>query len=63
MSLESSLGRLGLDRVDVSHLHNPITENGGGLALRKRHPLRLAECLQMPPWGGLPAMARNLGFA
>jgi aryl-alcohol dehydrogenase-like predicted oxidoreductase len=28
-SLEGSLARLGLDRVDILHLHNPITETGG----------------------------------
>jgi aryl-alcohol dehydrogenase-like predicted oxidoreductase len=33
MSLEGSLTRLGLDRVDIFHLHNPITERGGGSAL------------------------------
>jgi aryl-alcohol dehydrogenase-like predicted oxidoreductase len=32
-SLEGSLARLGLDRVDIFHLHNPITETGGGAAL------------------------------
>src|ERR1700752_98141 len=30
MSLEGSLARLRLDRVDIFHLHNPITETGGG---------------------------------
>ena len=29
-SLEGSLARLGLDRVDIFHLHNAITVNGGG---------------------------------
>ena len=33
MSLEGSLARLGLDRVDIFHLHNPITETGGETAL------------------------------
>jgi aryl-alcohol dehydrogenase-like predicted oxidoreductase len=33
MSLEGSLARLRLDRVDILHLHNPITETGGGSAL------------------------------
>jgi aryl-alcohol dehydrogenase-like predicted oxidoreductase len=33
MSLEGSLARLGLDRVDIFHLHNPITGTGGGTAL------------------------------
>src|SRR5947207_9796424 len=33
ISLEGSLARLGLDRVDILHLHNPITGNGGGSAL------------------------------
>ena len=32
-SLEGSLARLGLDRVDIFHLHNPITGTGGGPAL------------------------------
>jgi len=32
-SLEASLVRLRRDRVDVFHLHNAITENGGGEAL------------------------------
>jgi L-galactose dehydrogenase/L-glyceraldehyde 3-phosphate reductase len=38
-SLEGSLARLRLDRVDILHLHNPITENGGGSALSVRHVL------------------------
>src|SRR3984957_18313458 len=29
-SLEGSLRRLRLDRVDIFHLHNPITQAGGG---------------------------------
>src|SRR5882757_9782172 len=32
-SLEGSLARLGLDRVDIFHLHNPITGTGGETAL------------------------------
>jgi aryl-alcohol dehydrogenase-like predicted oxidoreductase len=32
-SLEGSLTRLQLDRVDILHLHNPITGTGGGSAL------------------------------
>jgi L-galactose dehydrogenase/L-glyceraldehyde 3-phosphate reductase len=32
-SLEESLARLRLDRVDIFHLHNPITDNGGGATL------------------------------
>ncbi|MGX4770326.1 aldo/keto reductase [Bradyrhizobium guangdongense] len=32
-SLEASLARLHLDSVDIFHLHNPITERGGGSAL------------------------------
>jgi aryl-alcohol dehydrogenase-like predicted oxidoreductase len=39
MSLEGSLARLGLDRVDIFHLHNPITEAGGGSALSVRQVL------------------------
>jgi aryl-alcohol dehydrogenase-like predicted oxidoreductase len=38
-SLEGSLARLGLDRVDIFHLHNPITETGGGTALSVRQVL------------------------
>lgn len=33
ISLEGSLRRLQLDRVDIFHLHNAITEHGGGEAL------------------------------
>jgi aryl-alcohol dehydrogenase-like predicted oxidoreductase len=39
LSLEGSLARLNLDRVDIFHLHNPITEAGGGSALSVRHVL------------------------
>jgi aryl-alcohol dehydrogenase-like predicted oxidoreductase len=35
-SLEGSLARLRLDRVDIFHLHNAITETGGGAALSVR---------------------------
>ena len=38
-SLEGSLARLRLDRVDILHLHNPITEQGGGPALSARQVL------------------------
>jgi len=38
-SLEGSLARLGLDRVDIFHLHNPITARGGGSALSVREVL------------------------
>jgi aryl-alcohol dehydrogenase-like predicted oxidoreductase len=38
-SLEGSLARLGLDRVDILHLHNPITVSGGGSALGVRQVL------------------------
>jgi L-galactose dehydrogenase/L-glyceraldehyde 3-phosphate reductase len=39
MSLEGSLARLRLDRVEILHLHNAITEKGGGLALSVRQVL------------------------
>ena len=39
LSLEGSLARLRLDRVDIFHLHNPITETGGGSALSVRQVL------------------------
>src|SRR6478752_7713181 len=32
-SLEGSLARLRLDRADIFHLHNPVTEAGAGSAL------------------------------
>jgi aryl-alcohol dehydrogenase-like predicted oxidoreductase len=32
-SLEGSLARLGLERIDIFHLHNSITASGGGPAL------------------------------
>jgi aryl-alcohol dehydrogenase-like predicted oxidoreductase len=38
-SLEGSLVRLCLDRVDILHLHNPITESGGSSALSVRQVL------------------------
>jgi aryl-alcohol dehydrogenase-like predicted oxidoreductase len=38
-SLEGSLARLLLDRVDIFHLHNPITLSGGGSALSARQVL------------------------
>ena len=38
-SLESSLARLRLDRVGIFHLHNAITESGGGEALGVRQVL------------------------
>ena len=38
-SLEGSLARLRLERVDIFHLHNAITGNGGGSALSVRQVL------------------------
>jgi aryl-alcohol dehydrogenase-like predicted oxidoreductase len=38
-SLEGSLARLRRDRVDIFHLHNAITETGGGEALSVRQVL------------------------
>jgi len=38
-SLEGSLARLGLDRVDIFHLHNAISETKGGSALSVRQVL------------------------
>jgi aryl-alcohol dehydrogenase-like predicted oxidoreductase len=38
-SLEGSLARLRLDRIDIFHLHNAITETGGGDALSVRQVL------------------------
>ncbi|MCA6110286.1 aldo/keto reductase [Bradyrhizobium cenepequi] len=39
MSLEGSLARLRLERVDIFHLHNAIAENGGGSTLSVRQVL------------------------
>jgi aryl-alcohol dehydrogenase-like predicted oxidoreductase len=38
-SLEGSLSRLSRDRVDIFHLHNAITDTGGGEALSVRQVL------------------------
>ncbi|MGA8615953.1 MAG: aldo/keto reductase [Xanthobacteraceae bacterium] len=38
-SLEASLSRLRRDRVDIFHLHNAVTTNGGGEALSVRQVL------------------------
>ncbi|HMM89597.1 aldo/keto reductase [Bradyrhizobium sp.] len=38
-SLEGSLSRLRLDRVDILHLHNSVTREGGGPALSVRQVL------------------------
>jgi aryl-alcohol dehydrogenase-like predicted oxidoreductase len=38
-SLDGSLARVGVDRVDIFHLHNPVTEAGGGPALSVRQVL------------------------
>ena len=38
-SLNGSLARLHRERVDIFHLHNPITENGGGSSLSVRQVL------------------------
>ena len=38
-SLEGSLSRLRLERVDIFHLHNPVTLQGGGSALSARQVL------------------------
>ena len=39
ISLDGSLARLGLDRIDIFHLHNPVTETGGGTTLSVRQVL------------------------
>jgi len=39
ISLEGSLKRLGVDHVDILHLHNTVTETGGGPALSVRQVL------------------------
>ena len=32
-SLDDSLRRLGMSQVDIFHLHNPVTQSGGGEAM------------------------------
>src|SRR6201988_2977999 len=39
LSFEGSLARLGLERVDIFHLHNPVTGTGDGSALSVRQVL------------------------
>ncbi len=39
-SLEGSLGRLGMERVDILHLHNEVTVAGGGEALSVKQVLQ-----------------------
>ena len=38
-SLDASLKRLGMDHVDIFHLHNPISVNGGGESLSTQQVL------------------------
>ena len=38
-SLEGSLRRVGMERVDIFHLHNPITAAGGGEAISSKQVL------------------------
>jgi L-galactose dehydrogenase/L-glyceraldehyde 3-phosphate reductase len=59
-SLEASLARLHLDRVDIFHLHNPITEKGGGTTLSAAQVLDEV----VPAFGRLRAQgkARYLGI-
>jgi aryl-alcohol dehydrogenase-like predicted oxidoreductase len=38
-SLDASLARLGMERVDILHLHNTITTAGGGETISPRHIL------------------------
>src|ERR1700759_3159231 len=38
-SLEQSLARLRRDHVDIFHLHNPVTEKGGGTTLSGKQVL------------------------
>jgi aryl-alcohol dehydrogenase-like predicted oxidoreductase len=38
-SIEGSLQRLGMERVDILHFHNPITVEGGGVTLGVRQVL------------------------
>jgi hypothetical protein len=49
-SLEGSLARLDLDRVDIFHLHNAITETGGGEALSVRQVMDRIASMGTKPW-------------
>jgi hypothetical protein len=49
-SLEGSLARLDLDGVDIFHLHNAITETGGGEALSVRQVMDRIASMGTKPW-------------
>ena len=38
-SMDASLGRLGMDHVDIFHLHNPISVDGGGESMSVKQVL------------------------
>jgi aryl-alcohol dehydrogenase-like predicted oxidoreductase len=48
-SLEGSLARLRLDRVDIFHLHDTVTKSGGGeaLDLDQIRPLAAVQIIHM----------------
>src|SRR5262245_56266457 len=54
-SLEESLARLGMDHVDIFHLHNPITTAGGGESLSARQVLDEVA----PAFAGLVAQGKT----
>jgi aryl-alcohol dehydrogenase-like predicted oxidoreductase len=59
-SLEASLARLGTDRVELLHLHNPIEAEGAEPTVRAGEALgEVAEALRRAVDGGL---ARHAGF-
>src|SRR6476659_3880924 len=57
MSLEVSLARLRLDRVDIFHLHNAITETGGEMALSVRQVLD--DSVRAPASAGEDSFSRD----
>jgi aryl-alcohol dehydrogenase-like predicted oxidoreductase len=62
MSLEGSLARLRLDRVDIFHLHNAITETGGGLAAeRPTGARRRGTSVRAPASAGEDSLPRDYG--
>ena len=52
-SLEASLARLGMDRVDLLTLHNPLTEVPGPATLSLDEALAVADCLDRVRGEGL----------
>ena len=59
-SLDGSLQRLGLERVDIFHFHNPFTVNGGGDSLSIRQLLdELVPAFERQRQGGISGRWRK----